>query len=126
MSTPVKPIAAMPAAVAPKYYELASPSVVMDGVVEPLISFVEYLGLVHRVVFNKPLVITSGRDGVHAADSLHPKGRAVDIRTKDLLPDEQLLVLSLLAYAGPANKIATFDERALAGAEHIHLEYHGA
>lgn len=126
MSTPVKPIAAMPAAAAPKYYELASPSVVMEGVAEPLIAFVEYLGLVHRVVFNKPLVVTSGKDSVHVAGSLHSEGRAVDVRTKDLLPDEQLLVLSLLAYAGPANKIATFDERALAGQEHIHLEYHGA
>ena len=130
MSIPVKPIAAVPAApaldqTAPKYYELASPAVVMDGVAEPLVSFVEYLGLVHRVVFSKALVITSGKDSVHAAGSLHAQGRAVDIRTKDLLPDEQLLLFSLLAFAGPANHIAVFDERALAGAEHIHLEWHG-
>ena len=126
MSIPIKPAAIAAPPAEPKYYELASPAVVMEGVAEPLVAFVEYLGLVHHVVFNRPLIITSGKDAVHVAGSLHAEGRAVDIRTKDLLPDEQQLLLSLLAYAGPANHMAVFDERALAGQEHIHLEYHGA
>src|SRR5579864_7661077 len=90
-------------------YELASPAVELGGVKQELMNFVEYLGLVHRVVFNKPLVITSGKDGQHVGGSLHAQGLAVDIRTRDLLPDEQLLLLTLLAYAGPANHIAVFD-----------------
>lgn len=109
-----------------KNYAVASPSVILAGVNELLLSFVDYLGLVHRVVFSKPLVITSGKDGAHSPGSLHAEGRAVDIRTRDLLPDEQQLLLLLLAYAGPANGIAVFDERALGAQAHIHLEYHGA
>lgn len=125
MSIPIKPIAAAAAPAGPELYQLASPSVVMAGVAEKLIAFVEYLGLVHRVMFNKPLVITSGKDSVHVASSLHAEGRAVDFRTKDLLPDEQQLILTLLAYAAPACKIAVFDERALGDQAHIHLEWHG-
>jgi hypothetical protein len=125
MSTPVKPVTVMPATPPTATYELASPSVILKGVKAELLQFVEYLGLVHRVVFNKVLVITSGRDGVHTPGSLHPPGLALDIRTTDLLPDEQGLLLSLLAYAAPANHITYFDERALPGDPHIHLEYHG-
>jgi hypothetical protein len=126
MSTPVKPIAAAAAPAELEYYELATPQVDVKGVLGPLMNFVDYLGLVHRVVFSKPLVITSGRDGIHTLGSLHAQGRAVDVRTKDLLPDEQLLLLHILSYAAPANHIAIFDERALIGQEHIHIEYHGA
>lgn len=125
MSTPVKPVTPIAAAPAPKYYDLASPSVVMDGVVEPLLAFAEYLGMVHRVVFGKQMVVTSGRDSVHVVGSLHAEGKAVDVRTKDLLPDEQALLLHLIAFAGPSNHIACFDERALGAQAHIHLEWHG-
>jgi len=126
MSIPVKtPLAGTPAQKVPNY-ELASPAVILDGVNAELLSFVDYLGIVHRVVFSKPLVITSGKDGQHVQSSMHPAGLAVDIRTRDLLPDEQQLLILLLAYATPANHIAVFDERALGADQHIHLEYHGA
>lgn len=115
----------MPAITPKPNYELASPAVVLEGVKPELLQFVDYLGLVHKVVFGKPLVITSGKDGQHVASSLHPLGLAVDIRTRDLLPDEQALLVSLIAYAGPSNHIAYFDERALGPQAHIHLEYHG-
>ncbi len=107
-------------------YELAGPRVTVAGVKAELMSFVDYLGLVHRVVFGKPLVITSGKDSIHVAGSLHGQGLAVDVRTRDLASDEQGLLLALLAYAAPAARIAVFDERALGGEAHIHLEYHGA
>ncbi len=107
-------------------YELASPKVTVEGVKPALLAFVDYLGLVHRVVFSKPLVITSGKDALHVRGSLHYEGLAVDVRTHDLLPDEQGLLLALLAYAAPANKVAVFDERALGGEAHIHIEWHGA
>lgn len=125
MSTPIKPIAKPPESPASKNYEVASPAVVLEGVKLELMEFVDYLGLVHRVVFGKRLVVTSGKDGQHAASSLHSQGLAVDIRVRDLLPDEQVLLLSLIAYAGPSNGIACFDERALGLEAHIHLEYHG-
>jgi len=125
MSTPVKPIAAAAAPAPAANYELASPAVNIAGVSQPLMGFVDYLGMVHRLVFSKQLVITSGRDSLHVSGSLHSEGLAVDIRTRDLLPDEQALLLHLLAFAGPSNHIAVFDERALGAQAHIHLEYHG-
>jgi hypothetical protein len=128
MSTSTPPPAGHDSDAAPQSipYQLASPAVTVAGVHPKLMAFVEYLALVHRMLFNKPLVITSGKDSVHVASSLHGKGLAVDFRTKDLDPEETMLLLALLAYAAPANKIAVFDERALAGEEHIHVEYHGA
>lgn len=126
MSIPVKPVAAAAAPDPPVNYELAGPNVIVAGVRRELMQFVDYLALVHRVVFSKPMVLTSGKDGAHVASSMHAVGLAVDFRTKDLLPDEQQLVLALLAYAAPANHIAVFDERALGAEQHIHLEYHGA
>jgi hypothetical protein len=125
MSTPIKPIAPAAAPAQTQYYLLATPAVDVAGVKPELMSFVDYLGMVHRLVFNKMLTITSGKDSVHVSGSLHSEGLAVDIRTRDLLPDEQALLLHLLAYAGPANHVAVFDERALGAEAHIHLEYHG-
>lgn len=132
MSIPIRPVAPGVTATPPpentvplNSYELASPAVQMTGVAKPLESFLQYLGLLHRMIFNKVLIVTSGKDSVHVASSLHGQGLAVDIRTRDLLPDEQALLLHLLAFAGPANHIAIFDERALGAEAHIHLEYHG-
>lgn len=34
--------------------------------------------------YGVPLVITSGKDGIHIKDSLHYYGRAVDIRTRQI------------------------------------------
>ncbi len=126
MSTPPSSLA--PAAAAPQkpMYEVAGPQVNLAGVSTELLTFVDHLALIHRAVFSRPLIITSGRDGVHVAGSLHAQGLAVDVRTKDLLPDEQNLLLALLAYAAPANHVAVFDERALGGDAHIHLEYRGS
>jgi hypothetical protein len=126
MGTPVKPVTAAAAPDPKPQYELAGPNVIVAGVRRELMQFVDYLALVHRVVFSKPLVITSGIDGAHVASSMHPAGLAVDFRTKDLLPDEQGLLLALLAYAAPSNHVAVFDERALGGEAHIHLEYRGS
>jgi hypothetical protein len=110
----------------PPGVSLASLSVNVDEINAGLWNFVGHLALIHQLLFSKPLVITSGRDSVHAAGSLHAEGKAVDVRTKGLLPDEQALLLHVLAYAGPCSDVATFDERALPGQEHIHLEWHGA
>jgi hypothetical protein len=98
----------------------------LAGVKTELLTFVDHVALIHRLLFAKPLVITSGKDSVHVSGSLHAQGLAVDVRTRDLLPDEQGLLLALLAYAAPSNHVAVFDERALGGEAHIHLEWHGA
>jgi len=127
MSTSTPPPAAPTSAPADKgpWYTLASPAVRIAGVKTELLTFVDHVALLHRLTFGKPLVITSGKDSVHVSSSLHAQGLAVDVRTKDLLPDEQQLLLALLAYAAPSNHVAVFDERALGGEAHIHLEWHG-
>jgi hypothetical protein len=125
MSTPIKPVGLVAKPPAERNYETATPSVNVAGVKAELMAFVDYLGFIHRIVFSKVLVVTSGKDSIHVSGSLHSEGLAVDIRTRELLPDEQALLLHLLAYAGPANHVAVFDERALGAEAHIHLEYHG-
>lgn len=128
MSIPVKPagVPSTAAAAQAPAYVTASPAVQLEGVNQNLLNFCGYLALVHRLLFSAPLVITSGKDSQHVAGSLHAEGLAVDIRTRDLAPDAQLCLLAVLNYAAPENKIAVFDERALGGEAHIHLEYHGA
>jgi len=104
----------------------ASPAVVLDGVDAHLIAFMQHLAVIHKLLFGSDLVVTSGKDSIHAVGSLHAQGKAIDVRIKDLGVDEQLLFLAVLAYATPAAHIAVFDERALGAEAHIHLEYHGA
>lgn len=41
------------------------------------------LGYIHFTSFNKYMVVTSTTDGKHGRNSLHYKGLAIDIRTKD-------------------------------------------
>lgn len=104
----------------------ASPAVVLAGVEPKLISFTQNLAVLHKVLFGIDLVVTSGKDAIHAASSLHPQGKALDLRIRDLDADAQLMFLLVILYAAPANDVSVFDERALPGAPHIHIEYHGA
>jgi len=100
-------------------------SVNLADVVARLQEYVARLGLIHEVVFGEPLVVTSGRDGNHAAGSLHRAGRAVDVRSGAWPNGGGLLWLMLIAFVAPAFQCTVFDERALPGASHIHIEYHG-
>jgi hypothetical protein len=104
----------------------ASSAVVLDGVDAHLISFAQHLAVLHKVLFGTDMVVTSGKDSIHVASSLHGQGKALDLRIKDLAPDAQMIFLALLMYAAPENNVAVFDERALPGSPHIHIEYHGA
>jgi hypothetical protein len=126
MSDTPQPAAPSPEPSGPPQYVLASPQVVLEGVCQPLLAFIAYLAIWHSITFSSPLVITSGKDAVHSASSLHGIGKAVDVRIKDLDAAAQMIFLLVLAYCAPDNHIAVFDERALDGQEHIHLEYHGA
>lgn len=102
------------------------PGVVLEGVNPKLIGWAQHAALIHKTLFGIDMVITSGRDSQHVAGSLHAEGLALDIRTHDLSADAQLLWLLILCYAGEPNDVCVFDERALPGAPHIHVEYHGA
>jgi len=104
---------------------VASDTVVLDGVDPQLMVYAEHLGMAHQLLFGKPLTITSGKDGAHAPNSFHNIGRALDVRTVDLDIEEQLLLLNVIAFSAPPQGVAVFDERAVHGEPHIHLEFHG-
>lgn len=105
--------------------QTASPAVVLEGVEPHLIAFIQHLAMAHQVLFGSELVITSGKDSIHSAGSLHSVGRAVDVRIKDLDAEAQLLFLLVISYAALSNKVAFFDERVLGAEAHVHIEYHG-
>lgn len=80
------------------------------------------LGRVHLDLFDKPLIITSGNDGKHVPGSKHYKNQAVDGRMTDKTEAEQELFLQVIAHLSPVLKIMLFDERQLAGSDHVHIE----
>lgn len=103
-----------------------SAAVVLDGVADPLIAFAQHLAMIHKLLFGIDLVVTSGKDSIHSSGSLHAQGKAIDVRTKDKDELQQVLFISILAYASLSAEVAVFDERALGSEAHIHIEYHGA
>jgi hypothetical protein len=60
-------------------------------------------------------VITSGAEGEHMAGSLHPKGRALDLRSRDI-KSPLATVKELKRQLGPS-----FD--VILESDHIHMEY---
>ena len=63
------------------------------------------------------LVITSGSDGAHKSNSLHYVGRAVDLRTHDLHPQELPSLVSRIKNAlGDQFDVVLEDD-------HIHVEF---
>lgn len=122
-SEPLRPPAAVPSS--DQVLKLATPQVNMDGVRTELLEFAVHLGYIHWLLFGTPFVVTSGKDAVHTAGSMHYQGLAFDGRMIDKSEAEQILFLNILAYAAPARKCTVFDERALPGESHVHIEYHG-
>lgn len=110
----------------PQYIELSTPTVNWQGLVPDLLTFCGHLAMLHKLLFATPLVMTSAKDGQHAAGSLHAEGKAFDVRTKDKTDEENLVFLTVLAFICSNAPVAVFDERQLAGAPHIHIEWHGA
>ena len=105
---------------------VSSPAVQLEGVDAALLEFASRLGVVHGIIFGHDLVITSGKDSVHTAGSLHAVGKALDLRTSDKDGEGNALLLHLLAFAANGSPIAYFDERNVPSGPHIHLEWHGA
>lgn len=86
-----------------------------------LAGFLCAAGNLHYSLFGKPLIITSGNDGNHVQHSAHYLNFAADIRSRDLLPGEQMLFGLLLSYIAPRYKICVFDERQTPG-QHWHVQ----
>lgn len=66
--------------------------------------------------YGSELVITSVNDGKHMVDSLHYKGRAMDIRTWYIQGRELQVVAELKRELGP-------DYDVVLEKDHIHIEY---
>ncbi len=72
--------------------------------------------------------VTCGEEGKHGPGTLHPKGRALDFRTKDLFPADIVRgeKLAQLRLAIALNLGTDFDvvlEDACGANEHLHVEY---
>jgi hypothetical protein len=80
------------------------------------------LGRLHLDMFDEPIIITSGNDGQHAPGSKHYTNRAVDIRTKDMQLQAQIMFLMVVAYMSPKLNLMLFDERQKLGSDHFHIE----
>ncbi len=105
--------------------QLADSSVHVERLAPRLVAFVVRAGEVHKLLFNKPLVITSGNDHDHVAGSRHYLNAAVDLRAHDLGPAQQELFLLALVSIGQDEKVAVFDERVNPDKQHWHCEVSG-
>ena len=78
-----------------------------------LIMVLPVIDQIYHDEYNTELVITSGKDGIHGKGSLHYEGKAVDLRTWNVIAS---LVSRLQAALGP-----NFD--VVLEKDHIHVEY---
>ncbi len=104
---------------------VADNNVVLEGVHPNLMNFLAHLAMIHKLLFGADMVITSAKDGKHVPGSLHPLGRAGDVRTHDKTPDEVSLFIHVITFSAAALPVALFDERNVPPSPHLHLEWHG-
>jgi hypothetical protein len=67
--------------------------------------------------YSEKLTITSALDGTHLSNSLHYKGLAIDIRTRDLSKSFRSRIVQVLT-ANLGETLDIIDE-----IDHIHIEY---
>ena len=79
-----------------------------------LLPVIDYISI---GVCDRPAIITSTTDGKHLPDSLHYKGLAVDLRTRDLSIEDKQLYFSALKFA--LRKLCDV----VLETDHIHVEY---
>lgn len=92
------------------------------GVKPELLLGLSVADTLHRRLTGEELVVTSLTDGKHKATSLHYKGLAADLRTKDLnTAQKQIFYLQLRDALGPDFDVIFEDEGK--PNEHIHLEF---
>ena len=122
MAESVEPHSPLPPGALPGFVEKASPAVDVSNIAGNLWSALEPLGTIHLRLFDKPLVITSGRDSIHAPSSKHGQGKALDLRVNDKSPEEAACLLFILRIIARRFQLAVFHESNLPGQAHIHLE----
>lgn len=120
MSTPDAPLTIITEV--PQNCALATTSVDIQGIDPGLLQYARVAGLAHVALFGTYLTITSGKDGQHAPGGAHPKGKALDFRSHDLSPEQQLMYGTLLCYLAQRYGVRVFDERSMGTDGHWHVE----
>lgn len=108
--------------VLPLGVERKDATVNVASLVPELTTALAKLGRLHLELFDKPIIITSGNDGKHAAASKHYVNKAVDMRMFDKTDAQQALWIDVLFYMDKELHLMLFDERQLAGSDHVHIE----
>jgi hypothetical protein len=85
------------------------PTLAMSAMMNAVASVFQYL--------RTELVITSGIEGQHGAESLHYSGRAVDLRTRHLNESQIVFVVEKL------NELLNADFDVVRESDHLHIEY---
>ena len=106
----------------PSGCELKDSAVNLIGVDGSLLSYCGKLGLIHLHAFDKPAVITSGKDQVHGTGSKHYQGKAVDVRLGDLDKNQRTLFIGFAYEIADVFKVSLMAERDGTGVEHLHIE----
>lgn len=94
----------------------------LKGMVPQMAVALQVAEAVFRDEADANVIVTSGNDSQHSPTSLHYLGRAVDLRTKHLLPGQPEIVADTLRRAlGHLGFDVVFEGRGT-DSEHIHLE----
>ncbi len=101
---------------------LKDDTVKIGELVASMLGFLTVAGNLHLWLFQRPVVVTSGNDGTHAANSAHYHNRAVDLRAADKSELNQYVFLNLLVQIGRSRGVAVYDERLKLGSGHYHCE----
>jgi hypothetical protein len=99
--------------------------VIVDGLDPMLQAFLKALGLVHPTLFGLPVIVTSGKDGVHVLSSKHSTGGAVDIRVDDKRLAWRFAFLLVCEVLSDQFGLCLFDEGNLKVGPHLHIEVAG-
>jgi hypothetical protein len=99
--------------------------VIVDGLDPMLHEFLRALGLVHPTLFGLPVIVTSGKDGVHVLSSKHSTGQAVDIRVDDKRLAWRFAFLLVCEVLSDQFGLCLFDESNLKVGPHLHVEVAG-
>ena len=93
------------------------PGVKIGGASPELAIGLQIMDSVHRELFGKEITVTSICDGKHSIGSLHYRGEAADLRTKDLEPQSRSQLAQALQQALGADWDVVLEK------DHIHVEY---
>jgi hypothetical protein len=97
------------------------PGVRLDDLVPQAAAALPVVAFVYQHQGALSCVITSVNDGTHGPNSLHAKGRAFDVRTKDYVGDKVFLRDKVKAALGDNFDVVLEDEGG--PNEHLHVEY---